>query len=276
MSKLILCSGSRTEKPYCFTSAGIRVYSIEELCYFLFECVYLIDEDMFCDALIEWIRTELKLTERAEKLKLLKLQKADLKTMVTVLLCSADYYSEQEIKGLIKTLDEISGMPLIKRYCIKAGSYLTKQKYKEAATEYNRILESVEAISLSPEEYGDILHNLAVAKVHSSGFQEASELFCQAFERNHREESLQQLLYCLQLSGKNNPYTEKLEKYHVNDGIHNRMLNDLEKKQEEINNSEIMKKLQKLRQSKEQGKMMDFYEASDELIGEWKAEIRKF
>ena len=124
MGKLILCSGERTKRPYGFTSTGIRIYSIEELCYYLYHHVYMIDEDMFSDDLLDWIEMELKLTERARMLKNLKKQKSDLKTMVTVVLCSADYYTEHEIKVMLKLLDDMIGMPSIKRSCIKANNYL--------------------------------------------------------------------------------------------------------------------------------------------------------
>ena len=39
----------------------------------------------------------------------------------------------------------------------------------DAAVEYERIINSMEATELSPEEYGDIYHNMAVAKVHTVG-----------------------------------------------------------------------------------------------------------
>lgn len=274
MGKLILCSGSSTKRPYRFVSTGVRVYSIEELCYYLYHHVYQIEEEMFCDTLVDWIKTELMLADRAEKLKQLKRQKADIKTMVTVILCSADYYTEHEIKSLLKTLDEIIGMPLIKRSCIRAKHCLANQEYQEATAEYERILNSGEASDLSPEDYGDILHNLAVAKVHISGLKEASELFAQAYERNHREESLCQYLCSLQLSSKNSLYDEKREEYQVSEELHNNITNYLKQASEDAVESEMMREVQSLRQSREQGKLIDYYKKTDEMIEEWKAKIR--
>jgi hypothetical protein len=275
MGKLILCSGVRTKRPYGFTSTGMRVYSIEELCYYLYHHVYLIDEGIFSDTLIDWIRSELKLVDRAEKLKLLKAQKADIKTMVTVIFCSADYYSEYEIKSILKMLDEIIGMPLIKRNCMKANNCLKEGQYSEAVVEYERIIASQEAVNLTPEEYGDILHNMAVAKVHITGLKDASELFCQAYERNHREESLRQYLYSLSLSKNDSLFQAKSEEYQIKDELLSSITSYLEQKSEEAKYSEKMVELQHLIQRKTQGKMSEYYSNLDEVIDSWKSKVRQ-
>lgn len=275
MGKLILCSGSRTKRPYVFNSSGIRVYSIEELCYFLYHHVYLLEEEMFGEALFDWIDTELKLTDRAEKLRLLNKQKADMKTIVTVILCSADYYSEQEIKALLKTLDEIVGMPYIKRNCVRAGCYLRNGQYAEAAAEYERIINSKEAADLTPEEYGNLFHNLAVAKVHITGLKEAVELFCQAYERNHREESLRQYLYTLQLCHDDSLYTEKAEEYQISRELDNQIREFLEQKEKEASDSEMMLEIKNLRKWKDQGQISEYYRKCSEIIDSWKTKVRQ-
>jgi tetratricopeptide (TPR) repeat protein len=275
MGKLILCSGVRTIRPYVFASTGIRIYSIEELCYYFYHHVYMIDEAMLCDDLFDWIGTELKLEERAQKLKQLMKQKTDLKTMVTVVLCSADYYTEYEIKGLLKMLDEVIGMPLIKRNCMKANSCLKNRQYKEAATEYERIINSMEASELSPEEYGDIYHNLAVAKVHITGLKEASRLFCQAYQRNHRDESLKQYLYTLRLCNNDEQYLSEVEENQVSGELVRSISDFLELMEEEAKNSEQMQELLHLKKRKAQGKMGEYYKKTEEIIDSWKLGIRQ-
>lgn len=275
MSKLILCSGARTRIPYCFVSTGIKVYSIEELCYYIYHHIYMIEEDIYSDALIDWIQTELKLSERAEKLRQLKQQKADVKTMVTFILCSADYYSEGEIKGLLKKLDDITGMPKIKRSCIKADNSLSEGFYREAAAEYEKILGSVEAKELTPEDYGNILHNLAVSKVHTVGLKEAAQLMLEAYERNHRMESLLQYLSAIKLLGDEVLYREKLEEYEVSDEVRDSLENFMMQIREEAEQSQSMADIIALRQMKEKGQMLKYYQKTEELLETWKTEIRR-
>lgn len=275
MGKLILCSGQRTQRPYGFTSSGIRIYSIEELCYFLYHHVYMIDEAMLNNDLFDWIGTELKLPERAQKLKQLKMQKADLKTIVTVILCSADYYSELEIKSMLNTLDDIIGMPQVKRNCMKAKNYLAGKNYKEAAAEFDRIINSKDAISLSPEEYGDIYHNLAVAKVHISGLKEASRLFSEAYARNHRQESLTQYLYTLLIMNNEEDYIDKTDDYYVSESMKQSIEAFIKQKENEAQETELMKVIAQLKKRKTSGKMNEFYSKSDEIISSWKAQLRQ-
>lgn len=275
MGKLILCSGKRTTRPYSFSSTGIRLYSIEELCYFLYHHVYMIDEEMFSDDLFEWIGSELKLPERAAKLKQLKQQNTDIKTIVTVILCSADYYLESEIKNMLKTLDHVIGMPLIKRNCIKANNCLKHKKYIEAAAEYEKIINSTDASELSPEEYGDIYHNLAVAKVHITGLGEASRLFQKAYECNHKDESLKQYLYTLRLCGNDTVYQDKLIEYEVSEELQSDILEYLEQQEEEAKFSESIHDIELLKKTKALGKMNEYYKIVDDIIDSWKSKARQ-
>lgn len=274
MGKLILCSGKRTNKPYLFTSSGIRVYSMEELCYYIYHHVYYVDEEMISDTLIDWIDTELKLTERAAKLKQLKQMNADLKTLVTVIMCSADYYTEYEIKSLLKLLDEITDMPFIKRKCLKAGFSLKSGNYHEAAAEYERILNSQEAALLSPEEYGDLYHNLGVAKAHTTGLLEAAELFCQAYERNHREESLKQYLYALLLSGRQELFQEKRREYFISAELEQELVDRLDQWKDEANSTALLQELIQMKEEREQGSQ-NLYQRAKELAASWKERVRQ-
>lgn len=275
MGKMILCSGSRAVRPYVFSATGTRIYSIEELCYYLSSHIYYVDEDIFSDPLIEWIGTDLGLTSRAEKLVHLKEQQADLKTLMTAVLCSADYFSEQEIKNLIKMVDELSGMPPLKRNCMRANSYLYDYKFSEAAGEYERILKSKEAAGLTPEEYGDVLHNLAVAKVHIRGLKEASEIFLQAYERNRREESLRQYLYTLWLGNKTEYLREKLEEYQVEGSLYEDIVLQMDQLTTEADSSDGVARIGQLKKLRAEGRMTEFQRMRDDIIESWITSVRR-
>ncbi len=274
MGKLILCSGRRTDRPYVFGAAGIRVYSMEELVFYINSHIYFIDQDTFSDDLFEWIGTELKLTVRAEKLKYLKSQKADIRTLLAAVLCSADYYTEQEIKELIKTLDELNGMTPVKRSCIRAYCYLENRKYSEAADGYEQILNSKEAAGLTPEEYGDILHDLAVAQIHSKGLAEASETFRQAYERNHRAESLRQYLYTLKLSNRMDLFYQKAEEYQLGNDLNEDILRTMEQLEEQARDGKAMADLHKLKKLRAEGRIAEYQQRLDEMLEGWITSVR--
>ncbi len=275
MGKLILCNGSRTKRPYIFQNSGCRVYSIEELCYYINSHIYFIDEAAISYELIDWIKTELGLVSRAEKLKLLKDRKADLKTLVAAVLCSADYYTESEIKKLIQVIDEMDGLPPIKKSCIRANSYLGNHWYNEASGEFERILNSEEADSMTPEDYGDILHNLAIARLHSKGLAEASETFRQAYERNRREESLRQYLYTLRLCNHMELFHDKVEEYQVKQELVEDILATMDQLSIQAQECEGMSELRQLKMLRGEGRITEYYDKMDELIEDWISDIRQ-
>ncbi len=282
MGKLILCSGARTARPYTFPVSGIRVYSMEELCYYLFHHVHLMEEDVIREELIDWIQTELKLPERAEKLRKLKEKKADIKTLVTVVLCSADYYTENEIKSLLKLLDETASLSRIKKSSLKAKHYLDKQQYREAAQEYEELLADEEAKEFTPEEYGDLLHNLAVARLHTIGFEAAAGLFEQAYVRNRREETLRQYLTVLRILGwegqcgnMQEEYRDKLEEYQVEEELRGKVEAELVGWQEEAEACSAMEELRKLERLMRQGRMEEYYRRAEEMLEDWMGSLRQ-
>jgi len=274
MGKLILCSGKRTDRPYVLPGSGVRIYSIEELCYYIYNNIYFIDEAMFSASLIDWIEKELCLSDRAKKLEALKKQGADLKTLITVVLCSADYYTEDEIKKLLAVVDEIRTMSPARRRYLKANSYLKRKQFSEAAAEYESLLASEDAIKLDPKSYGDVLHNLAIAKLHIYGPGKACELFMQAYERNRNPESLRQYLYTLWLCKDRQTFYEKREEYNVDQETGRNIRLKLEQLADEAMFCKDMNELRILRSLHETGKSEEFMEKCEQIIDRWINEIR--
>lgn len=276
MGKLILCSGIRTEIPYVFTASGSRIYSIEELCHYIYHHIYFIDEAMiYNDSLFEWMDKELKLKERADKLRYLKEKKADLKSMITVILCSADYYTETEIKGILKILDDIIKLTPIKRRSLRAATYLNLLQYAEAAKEYETILNSIEASDLSPKDYGDILHNLAVAKVHTVGLMEAMHIFLEAYVRNQNVESLKQYLYACKLKCDEAFYLAEVEKYLPEYNAREEIFDYLEELEKEADECEELTYLEQVMNEKAEGRVNSYYQKLYDMIDRWKDEVRQ-
>ena len=56
-----LCQVKRADKPYYIESISTNIYTIEELCFYLYENVCLIDQTIVNEALCDWLRDELGL-----------------------------------------------------------------------------------------------------------------------------------------------------------------------------------------------------------------------
>ena len=96
MSRVILCTGKTARKPYVLKSSGVRVYTIEELCYCLRDQLDMLDEGVIDREMALFIRDELGFAERGDLLEQLILTKSDLKSRLVVIFCTGDYYDEND------------------------------------------------------------------------------------------------------------------------------------------------------------------------------------
>ena len=69
MSGYILCQTKKADKPFFVESINTNIYSLEELCYFLYHNLYLVDSSVINENLCIWISEELDLPRLAAKLR---------------------------------------------------------------------------------------------------------------------------------------------------------------------------------------------------------------
>ena len=69
MSGYILCQTKKADKPFFVECINTNIYSLEELCYFLYHNLYLVDSSVINENLCTWISEELDLPRLAAKLR---------------------------------------------------------------------------------------------------------------------------------------------------------------------------------------------------------------
>ena len=67
MGQVILCCGAYAKHPFFLKEECLNLYSAEELCYYVFENSYLLDDSFVSEKLADFIQTELKLPELADQ-----------------------------------------------------------------------------------------------------------------------------------------------------------------------------------------------------------------
>lgn len=227
----ILCKGELAKEPYIIPVSEVPVYSLEELCYYIFNHIYSVTEEYFDERLVTWLREHVKHESLAKKMHMLTRHHNDLKDLVVTLLCACDYYKEDEIVKLVTVMERISNLPAHEKNKIKADNYLHAGKYGRSLLEYKKLLYGDMADKFTTEEYGDLLHNQAIALFHVSSFREAAKGFKEAYARNQREESLNQYLYALLL----NEQEEEFEREGISYG---KTTEELEKLKQDYNSIE--------------------------------------
>lgn len=198
----IYCAGTVAKNPYEMPYTKQKVYSIEELCYYLYHNIYSINEEFFQPSLADWLRDEVNQKELAEKISHMLSDNPKLKDLVVTIFCGCDYYNEEEIRKLIVVMDGIANLPLYKKKKIKADNYLRAGHYAKSLLEYRKLLHGSFAVNFTTEEYGDILHNQGIAHFYTSSFEEAERDFKEAYVRNNKKVSLQHYLWLLLMQEK--------------------------------------------------------------------------
>ena len=70
MSGYILCQTQKAKIPYYIENISTNVYSLEELCYYFYHNLYLVDETILNEQLCRWLQEELELPETGSKASL--------------------------------------------------------------------------------------------------------------------------------------------------------------------------------------------------------------
>lgn len=198
MSGMILCRSEYSKRPYYIEGAGVNVYSIEEISYFLFHDIYLVGADFFCEELFAFIERDIKEPELAKRLRFLKEQKAGLSELVLTVLRYVDFYSEEEIAQLGSLIERLDTQNVWERLKARADNYLANRRYNSAIGNYEDIIYGKHDSSLSEEFYGNVWHNMGAAYAGMYDFTKASECFRQAMELNHNDATIKSYYFAMQ------------------------------------------------------------------------------
>jgi len=181
MSGLIICS-KQSNLPYYIKDIDINIYSIEELSYYLYNHVYLVDEDFFSESLINYIENVLDQKLIANGIRQAKTHKGGLVELISFVVKAASYYSERELAKLQKELDLLGNKSGIERLKAKGDILLSCKKYRNAFECYKYILLKKRDQNLSSEFYGNIYNNLGIICANMFKYKDAGNYFRQGYK----------------------------------------------------------------------------------------------
>lgn len=206
MGKVIVCSGKLADNPYIIKEVGKKLYSIEEICYYVGTNVYSIDLSFFSPELIKFIKDELKLPVVASKLKSLVSGNYLLNDVITALFCSCDLYSKEEILKIIGLVKSLAEMPAWERKAYIGYKKLSEGKYLLALKYFRGTLKEE---SLAANDYGVVLRAMGICLIHVSSFKEAADCFYKAYKYTQDNKVLILALLALKLGNPDKEFNER-------------------------------------------------------------------
>lgn len=190
MSGLIFCSFQRAAKPYYLESAKQNIYSIEELCYFLQDNIYLLDENIMTVEFCDWLEIEVEAKDLAQKLRDILVGEKGFRMFCMQIILDSGYFSKNEMQFLGMRLQKMDHQSNYENRKIKADQLMEKKKYLAAIEEYRSLLLSATDNPSDVRVSGDIWHNMGTAYAHMLCFERAVSCYEQAYTLSHRADSL--------------------------------------------------------------------------------------
>jgi len=207
-----LCMVQQAARPYFIENISTNIYSIEELCFYLYRNVYLIDATIINEALCDWIRDELGLKKLYRLLYDQLDQGKGVEQFILPIFREIGYLDGKQMKEYQEKLSRLRVQPEDERQKLK-GDYLVRcGMFENAVNEYRQIIDRQGPGSLGAGFYSGIWNNLGCACARMFRFEEAGECFYQAWKLGRTRETLRKYVSVLALYMDEEAYRKKLEK----------------------------------------------------------------
>ena len=195
MGSIILCHKKKAKRPYEITRIHRKIYTIEELCYFLCNHLYLIDHTIMNEHLCEWLEEELELTELANNLRQHLEQCASMQQFVVTILAYSSIYTTAELKHVQNVLDKLKNQKPVEKQKFKADNLLANGALKPAILIYQSILQGETDETVDKKFYGRVYACLGSAYGKMFLYEEAAKMYEAAFQICEEESMLKAYLY---------------------------------------------------------------------------------
>lgn len=193
MGGFLLCREKKANKPFFLGDINLNIYTIEELCFYLCNNLYLLNHSILNKDLCSWIDQELDMPQLSNTL-LQTLPGQSLGRFVVTILSEVGFCDDDELEEIQHTLLSLKDQTEEEQSKKKADNLLNNGKYELAVREYERILRTTHSDKLGDDFYGRVHHNKGVAYAKQFLFEEAAIEFQIACELAGKEESMREYL----------------------------------------------------------------------------------
>jgi tetratricopeptide (TPR) repeat protein len=271
MSGMILCRTREAVNPLILNHMGLKIYTLEELCYYIYNNIYLIGADLIDERLITFIREETGETALSDRLEYLLKEKAGLAEMVVTILKYVDYYNVTEIEEIRDILETLNTQNIYERLKARADGYLKNECYYSAIKNYDKIIQGERDTTLTGLFYAKVYHNMGVCYAKMFLYSRAATYFDMAYRIGQHEESKKCFLAATFFARGNDVIENEdaTEQEYV-------LRREIKTLMDNAQYSDESRKLQAVDHMKEDGQVTDYYKNLDELMLQWKSAYLKY
>ncbi|HIT90701.1 MAG TPA: hypothetical protein IAC41_09830 [Candidatus Merdenecus merdavium] len=212
MSKYLLCQLKEAKIPYYIKAISTNIYTIEELCFYLYHNVYLIDDSIINEQLCDWLKDELGLKKLYKRLYEELEKKVSIGNFVLPIFKEIHYLSHEDFKEMQEKIRKIEVQPEDIRKKLKGDYLVTHNMYSNAIGVYHSIITEPKDGALGNQFYADVWSNMGVAYAKLFLFEETAKCYEKAYERKASTKNLENYLCALWLSHTGKEFKEIVKK----------------------------------------------------------------
>ena len=201
LGKVYACVGRYAANPYTIKKACVNIYCVEELCYYIRNNAFFIDDDFINLDLFKWLEEECNLIDISKKLKNKAKQEKRIEKIVRCLFEEVGYLTEEEIDETENLLAANRGMPSRQKLKLRADYFLKNDMFAMALQTYEDLLLRLDN-EKDAEFIAVVYYDIGVIYAKLFLFNDAAEYFNRAYELHALQDYLISMLaaYRMQLS----------------------------------------------------------------------------
>lgn len=196
-----LLGSAVARRPYVVEELGLHLYCAEEMCYYIFHNLSMINENFLEERFFQFVGEECKLSALADQMRTMQKSGKSTSEVLTVFFKAVHYYGEDEIVQFQKKLEGYRYVhPLVRRKD-KADALLARHRYQNAIREYQYILDQPRAGGLGEDFYRRTADNLCAALIRMGFWREAYNRCILSWNRWKKMETAEKICYIAWLRG---------------------------------------------------------------------------
>ncbi|MBE5922304.1 MAG: hypothetical protein E7269_06085 [Lachnospiraceae bacterium] len=188
--------------PYYIAEIDKNIYSIEELSYYLYHYLPIVERDFFCDELVDYIEQVLGMKMIGNRMREYIHQRGTLADLVLLTVKSTDYFDEIEILALQKRLDERKKMSPAGLALDKAEAFVKLGKYGQAVETYKVCLTKGQEEKAGEDFFSQIHCRLGSVYGKMLRFEEAEDAYRQSMIIKANKEAQMKMVLLLLIQGR--------------------------------------------------------------------------
>lgn len=181
MKEYQLCRSRTAEHPFYIENIDTNIYTIEELCFYFYRNLCLLDETVLNERLCVWLKDELGMERLGRRL----LEKMEMGMepggLVLPVLKETGYLRPGEYRRVQEQIARLEVQPQDIRRKIRGDYLVNYGMYSGAVNTYRKILEEKNKGSMGLQFYASVLNNMAAAYARMFLFKEAADCLWQSY-----------------------------------------------------------------------------------------------